>query len=274
MQIQCKGKLMDLSHPRVMGIINLTPDSFYSGSRQQQIDAVLNQCEKMIIDGADFIDLGACSSKPGAAVVTESEEKERLLSVLEKLIQTFPSTLFSIDTFRASVAEESLNRGAALINDISAGNLDDQMLKTVGKFKVPYIAMHMQGIPQNMQNNPQYSESIIETLIYFFSQKIKAAYAAGINDIILDPGFGFGKTLEHNYEILKYFERFQILKQPLLAGLSRKSMLYKLLGSNPEAALNGTTVAHTLALQKGAHIVRVHDVLEAKECIKILQAVQ
>lgn len=274
MQIQCKGKLIDLSQPRVMGIINLTPDSFYTGSRQQQTDEVVKRCEKMLTDGADFIDLGACSSKPGAAEVSETEEMQRLLPALEKLTKTFPSALFSIDTFRAKVAAESLDRGAAIINDISAGNLDAEMLTTVGKFQAPYIAMHMQGTPQNMQNKPEYETDIVESLIYFFSQKINAAYAAGIHDIILDPGFGFGKTLEHNYEILKQFDRFHVLKQPLLAGVSRKSMIYKLLGNTPEAALNGTSVAHTLALQKGAHLLRVHDVLEAKECIKILQAVQ
>ena len=274
MQIQCKGKLVDLSQPKVMGIINLTPDSFYSGSRQQQTDEVLNQCEKMLSEGADFIDLGACSSKPGAAEVSETEEMQRLLPALEELTKTFPTALFSIDTYRARVAAKSLDRGAAIINDISAGDLDPEIMTTVGRFQAPYIAMHMQGTPQNMQNNPEYKEDIIKTLMYYFSQKINAAYAAGINDIVLDPGFGFGKTLEHNYEMLKKFDHFHILKQPLLAGVSRKSMIYKLLGNTPETALNGTSVAHTLALQKGAHILRAHDVLEAKECIKILQAVQ
>lgn len=274
MQIQCNGELIDLSEPKVMGIINLTPDSFYAGSRQQQTDKVLKHCEKMLSDGADFIDLGASSSKPGAAIVSETEEMQRLLPALEQLTQRFPSARFSIDTYRARVAEESLLRGAGIINDISAGNLDAQMLNTVGKFQVPYIAMHMLGTPQNMQNNPEYEEDLIETLIYFFSEKINAAYAAGINDIILDPGFGFGKTLAHNYKILKHFDRFHVLKQPLLAGVSRKSMIYKLLDNSPEEALNGTTVAHTLALQKGAQILRVHDVREAKECIKIIQAVE
>lgn len=274
MQIQCKGNLIDLSQPKVMGIINLTPDSFYAESRQQEIDNVLKLCDKMLSDGADFIDLGACSSKPGAEAVSEAEEMQRLLPTLEELCKRYPTALFSIDTFRATVAKESLELGAAMINDISAGNLDANMLATVGQYKAPYIAMHMQGTPENMQNNPNYENDIVETLIYFFSQKIKAAYAAGINDIILDPGFGFGKTIAHNYKMLKHFDHFQVLGQPLLAGVSRKSMIYKLLESSPEEALNGTSVAHTLALQKGANILRVHDVREAKECIKILEAVQ
>ncbi len=270
MTLNCNGTLVDLSSPKILGILNLTPDSFYDGGKHQNIDAALQQCEKMIIEGADFIDLGAYSSRPGAEEVSPTEEIDRLLPVLIALRKQFPTTLFSIDTFRANVAKAALEEGAHMINDISAGNLDPAMLTTVGKYPAPYIAMHMQGKPKDMQNAPSY-EDVYQEIMRFFSEKINACYAAGINDVILDPGFGFGKTIAHNYHLLHRFERFQDFKLPVLAGVSRKSMIYKILGTTPEEALNGTTVLHTVALMKKAQLIRVHDVKAAKECIRLLE---
>ena len=269
MTLNCNGTLVDLSKPKVLGVLNLTPDSFFDGGHYNQLDAAVAQCEKMLQQGADFIDLGAYSSRPGANEVTEQEELKRLIPVLEVLQGKFPHALFSIDTFRAKVAQEALDRGAHMINDISAGNLDDQMLTTVGNYAVPYIAMHMQGQPQNMQDQPKYQDPFAE-ISFFFSEKIQACYAAGINDVILDPGFGFGKTVDHNYQILERFEHFQQFNVPVLAGVSRKSMIYKVLENTAEDALNGTTVLHTIALMKKAQLLRVHDVKEAKECIQLL----
>tara|TARA_B100000767_G_C19775457_1_gene542294 strand:- start:390 stop:1229 length:840 start_codon:yes stop_codon:yes gene_type:complete len=271
--INCKGTLVDLSKPKIMGILNLTPDSFFDGGKYNNEDAALKQCEKMISEGADFVDIGTSSSKPGAKEISEDEELNRLLPTLERILKEFPGIFFSIDTFRSNVAEKALDRGAALINDISAGNLDPKMLETVGKHKVPFIAMHMQGTPSSMQLNPTY-KNIIGELIYFFSEKIKEAHSAGINDIIIDPGFGFGKTIPHNYEILKKLETFQSLNTPILIGVSRKSMIFKKLGIDASLALNGTSVLNTVALSKKAQILRVHDVKEAKECVYLLEALQ
>lgn len=269
MTLNCNGTLVDLSKPKVLGVLNLTPDSFFDGGHYNQLDAAVTQCEKMLNNGADFIDLGAYSSRPGADDVNEQEELSRLIPVLEVLLKKFPEALFSIDTFRAKVAQEALDRGAHMINDISAGNLDDQMLMTVGKYAVPYIAMHMQGTPQNMQDQPQYQDPFAEISL-FFSEKIQACYTVGINDVVLDPGFGFGKKVEHNYHILQRLEHLQQFNVPVLAGVSRKSMIYKVLETTPEEALNGTTVLHTVALMKKAQLLRVHDVKEAKECIRLL----
>ena len=273
MSINCKGTLVDLSKPKIMGILNLTPDSFFDGGKYNNEDAALKQCEKMISEGADFVDVGTYSSKPGANEISEDEELNRLLPTLERILKEFPETFFSIDTFRSTVALKALDRGAALINDISAGNLDPKMLETVGKYKVPFIAMHMQGTPSSMQLNPTY-ENIMEELIYFFSEKIKEAHSAGINDVIIDPGFGFGKTIPHNYEILKKLEAFHSLNTPILVGISRKSMIYKKLGTSASLALNGTSILNTVALSKKAQILRVHDVKEAKECVYLLEALQ
>jgi dihydropteroate synthase len=256
-----------------MGILNLTPDSFFDGGNYNKVDAALVQCEKMIKEGADFIDVGAYSSKPGTEEVSEVEELKRLLPTFEKLKFEFPQTLFSIDTFRSKVAAQTIDRGAALINDISAGAFDPEMLTTVGKHQVPFIAMHMQGRPETMQLQPVYT-NVVDEVVFFFSKKIKEAQTAGINDIIIDPGFGFGKTKEHNFELLKQLETFQCFDVPVLAGVSRKSMIYKTLNIKAETALNGTTVLHTLALSKKAQILRVHDVKEAKECIDLLEALQ
>lgn len=273
MTINCKGTLIDFSKPKIMGILNLTPDSFYDGANYNNINNALAQCEKMIFEGVDFIDVGAFSSKPAAEEVSEEKELKRLLPVLEKLVSTFPSVFFSIDTFRSRVAAEALDCGAALINDISAGSFDSEMMQTVGKYKVPFIAMHMQGNPRTMQLNPSYT-NVVDEIVAFFSRKIKEALAAGIDDIILDPGFGFGKTKTNNFEILKKLDTFQILDKPILAGVSRKSMIYKTLGIDAASALNGTSVLHAVALSKNAQILRVHDVKEAKECINLLEVLQ
>ena len=271
--INCSGTLVDLSKPKIMGILNLTPDSFFDGGNYNKVDAALAQCEKMIKEGVDFIDVGAYSSKPGTEEVSEEEELKRLLPTFEKLKFEFPQTLFSIDTFRSKVAAQTIDRGAALINDISAGALDPEMLTTIGKHQVPFIAMHMQGRPETMQLQPVYT-NVVDEVVFFFSKKIKEAQTAGINDIIIDPGFGFGKTKKHNFELLKQLETFQCFDVPVLAGVSRKSMIYKALNIKAETALNGTTVLHTLALSKKAQILRVHDVKEAKECIDLLEVLQ
>ena len=273
MNINCKGTLVDLSKPKIMGILNLTPDSFFDGGKFNDDDDALRQCERMISEGADFIDIGALSSRPGAKEISEEEELKRLLPALEKVLKEFPETLCSIDTFRSNVAARALDLGVALVNDISAGNLDSKMLRTVGEYQVPYIAMHMQGTPTSMQQNPTY-ENIIDELIYFFSEKIKEAHSAGINDVIIDPGFGFGKTIPDNYEILKKLETFECLNTPILVGISRKSMIYKKLGIDASSALNGTSILHTIALLKKTQILRVHDVKEAKECVYLLEALQ
>ncbi len=273
MTINCNGSLIDLASPKILGILNLTPDSFYDGGNFQETTKAQKQCEKLLEEGADFIDLGAYSSRPGAKEVSEKEELKRLIPVLETLKKTFPNALFSIDTFRSKVAKECLDRGAAMINDISAGNLDEVMLKVVGQFHVPYIAMHMQGKPKTMQDNPTYSDLFTE-MMHFFSSKISDCQAAGIQDVILDPGFGFGKTTAHNFSLLKQFDRFQQFNCPVLAGVSRKSMIYKTLANSAADALNGSTVLHTVALLKKAQLLRVHDVKEAKECVTLLKQLQ
>ncbi len=270
--INCKGRLVSLDTPRVMGILNVTPDSFFDGGKYKDEVSILSQVEKMLNDGATFIDIGAYSSRPNAPHVTESEEKQRLLPIVSLILKQFPETIISIDTFRAAVAKEAIEVGASLINDISAGNLDPDMMKTVGELGVPYVMMHMQGTPQTMQENPNY-EAIVKELLYYFSSKIAEAKSHKINDIIIDPGFGFGKTIAHNYEILKQLALFQLLDFPVLAGVSRKSMIYKVLEISPQDALNATSVLHTIALQNGASILRVHDVKEAMECVKLVEMI-
>lgn len=271
MNITCNGKLIDLTTPKIMGILNLTPNSFYDGGQHNNIDAALRQTEKMISEGATFIDVGGASSKPGVEEISTNEELKRVLPVIKKMSQTFPEIFISIDTYRSKVAAQAVEAGAQLVNDISAGNLDKDMLKTVGKLGVPYIAMHMQGAPQTMQNNAEYNDVLIAVRT-FFSEKIKAAHAAGINDIILDPGFGFGKTINHNFTLLKHLRSLHITGVPLLIGISRKSMIYKTLGVDVTHALNGTTVLNAVALQQGAHILRVHDVKEARETVQLMEA--
>lgn len=269
MNITCNGKLIDLRTPKIMGILNLTPNSFFDGGQHNSIDAALAQTEKMISEGATFIDVGGASSKPGVEEISTGEELKRVLPVIEKISQTFPDIFISIDTYRSEVAHQAVAAGAKLVNDISAGNMDTAMLKTVGKLGVPYIAMHMQGTPQTMQNNPSY-EDILVAVRSFFSEKIKAAHAAGINDVIIDPGFGFGKTIAHNFALLKHIRSLKIDGVPLLVGVSRKSMIYKTLGTDASHALNGTTALNAVALQQGAHILRVHDVKEAQETVQLI----
>ena len=269
MNITCNGKLIDLRTPKIMGILNLTPNSFFDGGQHNSIDAALAQTEKMITEGATFIDVGGASSKPGVEEISTDEELKRVLPVIEKISQTFPDIFISIDTYRSEVAHQAVAAGAKLVNDISAGNMDTDMLKTVGKLGVPYIAMHMQGTPQTMQNNPSY-EDILVAVRSFFSEKIKAAHAAGINDVIIDPGFGFGKTIAHNFALLKHIRSLKIDGVPLLVGISRKSMIYKTLDTDATHALNGTTALNAIALQQGAHILRVHDVKEAQETVQLI----
>ena len=273
MTINLKGELIDLSQPKIMGILNLTPDSFYDGGKFNSIDRALKQTEKMLREGVFIIDLGACSTKPGAKEISEEEEQQRLYPVLEKLLGNFPEIYFSIDTCRASVAKGCLSRGAAMINDISGGQFDSLMMETVGSFNAPYVLMHIAGTPENMQKKPEY-KNVVQEILHYFSERIQQAYQKGINDVIIDPGFGFGKTMEHNYELLKNLELFHSLELPLLVGVSRKSMIYKKLGVSPDGALNGTSALNSIALLKGAHILRVHDVKEAKECSVLLQALQ
>ncbi len=269
MTINCKGQLIDLSTPKVMGILNLTPDSFYDGGKYKDESSVLKHVEKMIDDGATFIDVGAYSSRPNAEDISEAEELRRILPIIEMIVKEFPAALISIDTFRSTIAKNCVEAGACIINDISAGKLDDSMLQTVANLHVPYIMMHMKGTPQTMQQKTNYDNLLKESLLYF-SERIAVARALGIVDLIVDPGFGFAKTIEQNYEILNQLELFKILELPLLAGLSRKSMVYKRLNLSSKEALNGTTIVNTIALQKGASILRVHDVKEAVECVKIM----
>ena len=268
MTINCKGQLIDLATPKVMGILNVTPNSFYDGGKYKNEGEILSKVEKMLNDGATFIDIGAYSSKPKAEFVSEEEELSRIVPIVQLILEHFPETLISIDTFRSQVAKVCIENGAAIINDISAGSLDDKMLETIAKYNVPYIMMHMRGTPQTMQTMTDY-ENIVKEMLFYFSEKVARARSFGINDLIIDPGFGFAKTLDQNYEVLQKLELFDILELPLLIGISRKSMIYKSLNSNAEEALNGTTVLNTIALTKGAKILRVHDVKEAMECVTL-----
>lgn len=270
--INCKGNLIDLSQPKVMGVLNITPDSFYDGGKYRDIDMILAQAKKMLQEGATFIDVGGYSSRPGAKDISPEEEKMRVVPIINLLVETFPEIIISIDTFRAEVAKAAIEAGAAIVNDISAGTLDDKMFATVAALKVPYIMMHMRGTPQNMKELTDYDD-VVKDVIFWLSQKITAARAEGIDDIIVDPGFGFAKTTDQNFQILNKLEIFQSLEVPLLAGLSRKSMIYKSLDATPAEALNGTTVLNTVALQKGASILRVHDVQPAVEAVKLIEKV-
>lgn len=272
--INVNGQLMDLSQPRVMGILNITPDSFYTDSRKQTEKDIIARIHQILDEGGDFIDIGAYSSRPDASDVSPKEEMERLKYGLEILRNECPEAVVSVDTFRADVAKMCVEEyGAALINDIAAGQMDPEMFSTIARLKVPYIMMHMQGTPQNMQKNPHYDNPVKEIILYF-AEKIEKLRASGVKDLIIDPGFGFGKTLAHNYEILDKLEELQMFQLPILIGVSRKSMVYKLLGGGPEDALNGTTALHAIALMKGARILRVHDVKAATETVRIFQALK
>jgi len=268
MTINCKGQIIDLSTPKIMGILNITPNSFYDGGKYSLENNAMMQVEKMLKEGATFIDIGAYSSKPNAEFVSEEQELNRIIPVVKTLIKEFPEALLSIDTFRSTVAQECINNGAALINDISAGSLDKKMMGVIASNNVPYIMMHLRGTPQTMQSQTDY-EHLITEMITYFSDKINKARSLGINDLIIDPGFGFAKTTDQNFEILSNLELFKMLELPILSGVSRKSMIYKTLENTAEDALNGTTVLNTIAITKGANIIRVHDVKEAMECVKL-----
>ena len=268
--INCKGNLIDLSTPKVMGIINLTPDSFYDGGKLTSEKEILLKAEQMLKEGATFLDLGAYSSRPGAQFVSEKEEIDRVLPVIKILLNEFPETLLSIDTFRSNVADESISAGASLINDISAGKLDDHMFKIIAQHQVPYVMMHMRGTPELMMKNTDYID-LTKEVLYYFSERIAKARSFGINDLIADPGFGFSKTLDQNYELFNDLELFRNLNVPLLLGISRKSMIQKKIKTTAANSLNGTTALHAIAIQKGASILRVHDVKEAFETINLLQ---
>jgi len=269
--INCNGKILNLNSAVVMGIINITPDSFFEGHLNKKESEILLMAEKMIEDGASILDIGGQSTKPGSKRISAEEELSRVIPALDLIRKNFPEIIISIDSYYSKVAAHAIESGADMVNDISAGNLDEEMISTVGKLKVPYVCMHMQGTPETMQQSPKYDNIALE-VVQFFSKKIEACRTAGIKDIIIDPGFGFGKTLEHNFTMLREMKSLQILDCQVLAGVSRKGMIYKTLKTTPENALNGTTVANTLALINGAKILRVHDVKEAKEAITIFNA--
>ncbi len=273
MTINCKGTLVDLSTPKVMGILNLTPDSFYDGGTYTSEADIVNQVEKMLVEGATFIDIGAYSSRPDADDISIEEEEKRILPVVALLLKKFPEILLSIDTFRSSIAKKCIKAGAAMINDISAGNLDTNMISTVGELKVPYIMMHMKGTPKTMKSLDQYDDLILEVNSYF-AKRITEARKKGIDDIIIDPGFGFAKNTNQNFKLLKHLDLLKIHNLPILVGLSRKSMIYKTLNILPSVALNGTSSLNTIALLNGASILRVHDVKEAIECITLVNRIK
>lgn len=269
--INVNGRLMDLSEPQVMGILNVTPDSFYAGSRMETEKDIINRLHQITSEGASILDIGAYSSRAYAEHISAEEEMNRLRAGLDLVRKHQPEAVVSVDTFRADVAKMCVEEyGVAIINDISAGHMDPAMFETMAKLSVPYIMMHMQGTPQDMQMNPHYDNLLKEVFLYF-AERVQKLRDLGVKDIIIDPGFGFGKTLEHNYELMNHLDEFRLFELPLLVGISRKSMIYKLLGTTPEEALNGTTVLNTLALMKGANILRVHDVKAAKETVTLVE---
>ncbi len=264
---------MLIDKPMVMGILNTTSDSFFDGGKYHTIDSALLRCEQMLTEGASIIDIGGQSTRPGAVLIDTETELQRTIPIIEAIIKRFPETIISIDTFRARVAKAAVQAGAKIINDVSAGDDDEDMISVVADIQVPFIAMHKKGNPQNMQINPEYS-NVNEEVLSYFHQKTAQLNKAGIKDIILDPGFGFGKTMEHNYSIMNNLEIYHQFNRPILIGVSRKTMIWKLLKTNPEGALNGTTALNTVALMAGAHILRVHDVKEAVECCRIVEALR
>ena len=270
MTINCNGRLIELNEPKIMGILNITPDSFYDGGSNQSFELISQKVKQHLTDGADILDIGGYSTKPGAEMVSEQEEIDRTVPVIEKILTLYPELIISIDTFRGNVAREAIKAGASIINDVSGWELDENMFEAIKELNVPYILMHMKGTPQTMQNNPQY-EDVTSEVNEYFSRKIAQLSEAKINDIILDPGFGFAKTLEQNYELFSKMEALGFEGFPLLVGISRKSMIYNLFETTPQEALNGTSVLNMVALQKGAKILRVHDVKEAKETLQIFQ---
>jgi dihydropteroate synthase len=268
--LNCKGKGLMLKKPIVMGIINATPDSFFANSRSLKINEAVLLAEKMIGEGATIIDIGGQTTKPGSDAITAAKEIDRVVPVIEAIAKTFPETFISVDTYYAAVAEAAVNAGACIVNDISGGMFDENMITTVAKLNVPYILMYIKGVPKTMQDNPSY-KNVTTDIIDYFIERINVCRQAGIKDVIIDPGFGFGKTLEHNYQLLQSLNAFQMFENPLLVGVSRKGMIYKPLNISADEALNGTTVLNTISLQQGAQILRVHDVKEAKQAIDLLQ---
>ncbi len=269
--LNCKGRLLIIDNPIVMGIINVTPDSFYAASRKRNVEEALQLTAKMINNGAAIIDIGGQSTRPGSETMDDKKEAERIMPVIEAVLKEFPDSILSVDTYYSSVAKQAIETGASIINDISGGNLDNKMLQTAGQLNVPYICMHMKGTPATMQQQALY-EGVTREVLDFFIKKTEACRQAGIDDVIVDVGFGFGKTIQHNFELLRNLSVFHILQKPLLLGVSRKSTIYKTLEISVENALNGTTVLHTLGLLNGAHILRVHDVKEAMEAIQLIEA--
>jgi dihydropteroate synthase len=268
--LNLRGKLIDLRIPKVMGILNVTPDSFYDGGQFRDEAPQLRQVARMLAEGATFIDIGGYSSRPGAAEVPEEEERRRVVRTVEAVVRRFPEALLSVDTFRASVAREAVAAGAHMVNDISGGTADEAMLLTVAELSVPYVLMHMRGTPQTMQTLTEYDDLVVD-LIDYFQQRLNTAHAHGVKDVVIDPGFGFAKTIEQNFTLLSHLDALRALGVPILAGLSRKSTIYRTLGVGPDEALNGTTVLNTVALLKGAAILRVHDVREAAEAVQLMQ---
>ncbi len=271
--LNCKGRLLVIDEPVVMGIINVTPDSFYSGSRQSSIDAVLKQADKMLAEGATILDIGGQSTRPGSEAISADTELQRVVPAIEAIVSRFPYSYISVDTYQAEVAAAAVAAGACIVNDISGGEMDAEMIETVALLRVPYIAMHIKGTPETMQQNAQY-ENVTREVLDYFIKKTEQCRIAGINDVIVDPGFGFAKTIQHNFTLLKDLSVFKILQKPVLVGLSRKATIYKTLGTSAEDALNGTTVLNTIALLNGANILRVHDVKEAKEVVKLIGALK
>ncbi|MCF6184070.1 MAG: dihydropteroate synthase [Bacteroidales bacterium] len=269
MTINCRGKLIELSEPKIAGILNITPDSFYDGGKYFSENSVKNRIKQLVKEGADIIDIGAFSSRPGAELISEKEEQKRLRFALDIIRKLYPDIILSVDTYRSEIAKFAVNNfNVDIINDISAGNFDAEMFDTIAKLNVPYIIMHMQGTPGNMQKKPQYKD-VVKDLLKYFSEKIERAKKTGINDLIIDPGFGFGKTIEHNYQILSKMELFQLAERPILVGLSRKSMIYTLNNETPDDALPGTLALNMIALRKGANILRVHDIKETRQVIEV-----
>jgi dihydropteroate synthase len=266
--LNCKGRLLVAEKPLLMGIMNVTPDSFYAESRLSGVDSILTLAEKMLLEGADILDIGGQSTRPGSERISADEELKRILPAISTVIKKFPEVLISVDTFYSKVAAEAVSAGASIINDISAGSMDNRMIETVSALQVPYVLMHMKGTPQTMQQSPVY-ENVTREVLDFFIAKTQELKTAGIHDIILDPGFGFGKSIRHNFELLKNLSVFKMTGRPVMLGVSRKSTIYKTLGVTPEEALNGTTVLNTIALVHGASILRVHDVKEAKEAVTL-----
>lgn len=268
--ININGILLTFEKPLIMGILNVTPDSFFDGGKYSNESEIISHVKKMIDDGAAIIDIGAISTRPGAKPVSAEEEELRLISAIELVRKNFNTIIISADTYRAGIAEKAVKAGADIINDVSGGLFDEKMFSTIAALHVPYILMHMQGNPENMQQNPHYSD-VFKEVMYYFSERISKLRDAGVYDIIIDPGFGFGKSIEHNYTLLHHLEKFSFFELPILTGFSRKSMINRVLNTKPENALNGTTILNTIALMKGANILRVHDVKEAVEAVKIVE---